>query len=266
MKLTRLRTYFRVWRLNASNTLQKLFINRATNILFFFGKTVRMGMSLLFIFLIKDQISSFSSYSIDQVVIFFLTYQFIDTLTQVFFRGVYMFRARIIRGTFDFMLLKPISPLFQALTDHPDINDTIFIIPTTLLSIYIATTLNISITWQSLLAYLILVANGLMIATALHILVLVSGIITKDIQGFIWIYRDLLRLSRFPVTIYLQPLRGVLFFVIPVGMMVTIPAEVLLNLTPSHSIAMAFMTGIGSLLVSLKIWQWSLKKYSSASS
>jgi len=264
--MKRLTTYFKIWRLNASNTLQEFFVNRYTHILFYLGKVIRLGMSLLFLYLIKDQIAQFSDYTPDQVIIFFLTYQFIDLLAQVVFRGVYLFRARIIRGNFEFMLLRPINPLFQALTDHPDINDTLFIIPTTILSLYIATTLDIQITIGSFLMYMLLVINAMMIATALHILVLAVGILTKDIEGLIWIYRDVMRLARFPVTVYLEPLRFALFFIIPVGLMITIPAEVLLNLTPAYSIWLTLATGVTLMGISLKIWKWSLKKYSSASS
>jgi len=264
--MKRTHTYFTIWRLNASNTMQKLFVNRATNILFFMGKIVRMGMSLLFLFLIKDQVAQFSKYTTDQVIIFFLTYQFLDTVTQVFFRGVYLFRNRIIQGTFDSMLLRPINPLFQALTDHPDLNDALFLIPTTILSIYITTTLDVRITLSSFLLYLLLLINGFIIATALHILVLVAGILTKDIDGFIWIYRDLMRLARFPVTVYLQPLRSILFFLIPIGMMITIPSEILLNIKPTYSILITTTTGFILMTLTLRLWKWSLKKYNSASS
>lgn len=259
-------TYLKVWQLNASNTLQEFFVNRYTHILFYLGKIIRFGMSLLFLYLIKDQVSQFSGYSTDQVIIFFLTYQFIDVLAQVLFRGVYLFSSRIIRGSFDFMLLRPINPLFQALTDHPDINDALFLIPSTILSIYIVSTLNVQVTLNSFLMYLLLLFNAMAMATALHILVLVVGIITKNVEGFIWIYRDVMRLARFPVTVYLEPLRFALFFIIPVGMMITVPAEVLLNLTPAYSLWITLATGIIFLWISLKLWSWSLKKYASASS
>ncbi|MBU0576132.1 ABC transporter permease [Patescibacteria group bacterium] len=264
--MKKIKTYFKVWRLNASNTIQELLVNRATHLLFFMGKMIKLSMSLLFLFLIKEQVAQFANYTTDQVIVFFLTYQFIDVLAQVFFRGVYLFRDRIIRGNFDFMLLRPINPLFQALTDHPDINDTIFLIPTTILSIYIASTLNIHITINSLTLYFLLLINAFLIAAALHILVLVAGILTKDTEGFIWMYRDMIQFARFPVTVYLEPLRSILFFIIPVGMMITIPSEVLLNLKPTYSIGVAFAIGLGSIILSLRLWKWSLKKYSSASS
>jgi len=258
--------YWTIWTITALNALQVAFVNRASNVLFFIGKTIRVSMSLLFLFLIRDQIAHFNQYTTDQVLIFYLTYQFIDTFSQIFYRGVYEFREKIRTGTFDFDLAKPISPLFRALTGQPDINDAFFFIPTTLVSIYIATTLQISVSLSSVLWYLVLLANAFLIATALHIIVLVVGVLTTEVEGVIWMYRDLMRLGRFPVSIYLEPMRLALFFIIPVGMMITIPAEVLLNLEPTYSAGLAIVIGVGILTASLWLWRWSLKHYSSASS
>ncbi|MFH1958905.1 MAG: ABC-2 family transporter protein [Patescibacteria group bacterium] len=147
-----------------------------------------------------------------------------------------------------------------------DINDAIFIIPTTILSIYLISTLNIEITLVSIVWYILLLINAFLIATAFHILILSLGILTTEINGFIWLYRDLTSLGRFPINIYLEPLRLALFFIVPVGMMITIPSEVLLNLKPTYSIITAFFTGISLLWISLRLWNWSLKQYSSASS
>ena len=265
-KIKRLATYFAVWKIFGFNAMQTTFVNRGSNLLFMIGKVIRLTMSLVFLYLIRENITNFAGYTVDQMIVFFLTYQFIDLLSQVFYRGVYMFGNLIRKGNFDFLLSKPINPLFRALTGRPDINDAIFIVPTTLISLYILTNLEITITLQSALLYAVLLVNSFLIATALHILVLVVGVLTTEVDGIIWIYRDLNHLSRFPVGIYMEPFRFALFFIIPIGMMVTIPTEILLGLRPTYSIFLATGVGIGSFLVSLKLWNWALKKYSSASS
>lgn len=265
-KMRRWHTYFQVWWLNASNALQVTFVNRGSNLLFMMGKIIRLTMSLLFLFLIKQQISHFAGYTTHQVIIFFLTYQFIDVLAQIFYRGAYVFRDKIVSGEFDFTLIRPISPLFQVLTGKPDVNDAIFIIPTTVASVWIALSLNLQFSWTNFGWYLVLLINSFLIATALHIMVLVMGILLKEVDGFMWTYRDLMQLARFPVNIYLEPLRWALFFVVPVGMMITIPAEVLLGLRPTYSLAIVGLIGPLFLIFSLRLWQWSLKKYASASS
>lgn len=262
----KLLTYYKIWKITALNAWQEAFVNRATNLLFMIGKIIRFSMSLLFLFLIKHQVGSFAGYTTDQIIIFFLTFQFVDVSSQVFYRGVYLFRDKIRTGEFDFYLAKPINPLFTSLTGKPDINDTIFLLPTTLLSIYLASTLDIKITFISLSWYLLLLINTFLIASALHILVLVVGVLSTEVEGVIWLYRDLMQLGRFPITVYLEPIKLALFFIIPIGMMITIPTEILLQLTPTYSITLTFAIGISSLFISLKLWNWSLKKYSSASS
>ena len=264
--LQRITTYLKVWQHFGKNALQETFINRGSNILFMLGKIIRLGMSLLFLFLIRENIDVFAGYTSDQMIVFFLTYQIIDIVGQVIYRGVYIFSNLVRSGEFDFLLTQPIHPLFRALTGKPDINDFIFLFPNILLTGYILSLLHLTITTWSILWYVVLLINAFLIVTALHILVLVVGILTTEVDGVIWIYRDLSHMGRFPVSIYMEPLRFALFFLIPIGMMITIPTEILLGLQPSYSTVWAFLVGFGSFLVSLKIWEWALQHYSSTGS
>ena len=258
--------YLKIWKITALNALQETFVNRATNLLFLTGKIIRLTMSLLVLWLIKSQLSAFGNYSADDVVIFFLTYLFIDTLSQVIFRGVYLFSPLVRSGEFDFLLIKPISPLFRALTGRPDFNDALFIIPSTIISLYLVTKLDVNITLTSFLWYLLLLFNSLLISTSLHIMVLVIGVLTTEVDGVIWMYRDLTRMGQFPVNIYLEPIRTILFFLIPIGVMFTVPTQILINEPASVSLVITFLIGVTSLLVSYGLWRWSLKKYTSTGS
>lgn len=250
----------------AVNALQEAFVNRWSNSLFFMGKALRFGMSLVFLLMIKKSTNAFGSYTTDQMIVFFLTYQLIDLLAQIVYRGVYLFGNMVKSGEFDFFLSKPINPLFRALTWKPDINDVFFFIPSTVVSFIIISQLHLTFTVQSILLYMMLLINSFLIATSLHILVLTVGILTTEVDGVIWMYRDVVSLGQLPISIYQEPLRSILFFIIPVGMMITVPAEVLFNTNPSYSILTTTVVGIGSLLVSLRLWNWGIKQYSSASS
>lgn len=261
-----LSTYFAVWKIVATNALQEAFVNRWSNTLFFVGKALRFGMSLVFFMMIKENTRVLGSYTTDQMIVFFLTYQFIDLSAQIFFRGSYLFGNMVRTGEFDFFLSKPINPLFRALTWKPDINDVIFLFPSTALSIFILTQLNLNMTTESVITYVILLCNSFLIVTALHILVLTVGIITTEVDGVIWMYRDLMQLGQMPISIYQEPLRSILFFIIPIGMMITVPAEVLFNGQTSYNLVLTTTIGITSLSVSLKLWNIGLRSYSSASS
>lgn len=263
---THLRTYFRVWLLTAQNSLQEAFVNRWSNVLFLLGKCLRLGMSLLFLYLLKEREISLVGYTTDQVIVFFLTYQIVDVMSQVLYRGVYVFGGLIRSGEFDFLMTRPISPLFRALTGKPDFDDAVFMIPTLGLSFYFLLTLDVTVTWLSGLFYLGLLINSMLIVTALHILVLVVGVMTTEVDNIIWTYRDLSRLGQFPVTMYIEPLQSALFFILPIGLMITIPAQVLLNTPPTISLSVTTLFGVGFFILSLQIWNWGLRQYSSASS
>jgi ABC-2 type transport system permease protein len=262
--LHRLRVYWTVWLTIAQFALAETFVSRWTNMLFLTGKAVRFGMLLFFLIVIKENVQTFAGYTAEQMVVFFLTYQFLDTLAQIFYRGVYEFSWKIRSGDLDFYLSKPIQPLFRILTGRPDFIDVFFFIPTTALSIYLIRDVLFTATAADLATYGILLINGFLIATAFHILILAMGIITVQVDNVVMLYRDINVMTRFPVTIYQEPLRTLLLFAIPVGIMNTIPAEVLLHKPLTTTVWVACLFGVGFFFASLKIWGEAIKQYTGA--
>jgi len=263
---TRFKTYWKVWKRAGINALQITFVNRGTNALFVAGKSIRFFITLLFLFLIKENVQTFAGYTSDQLVVFFLVFNFIDSISQALLRGVYSFGSQVRTGEFDFLLIKPLIPHFRILTDKPDIDDVIFLIPSSIISGYIISTLNIDISFQSILLFIVLFFNAFMIAVALHILIVSITILTTQVDGLLWLYRDLTALGKFPINIYSNLLKFSLFFIIPIGFMITVPAQVLMNTTPSVQIGWTLTVGVISLIISLNIWKKCLERYTSASS
>jgi ABC-2 type transport system permease protein len=92
------------------------------------------------------------------------------------------------------------------------------------------------------------------------------GIITLEIDHTIMIYRDLTSLGRFPIDIYKEPLKSILTFVIPVGVMVTLPAKALIGLISPVGVLISFVVGILAIFLSARFWKYALRFYTSASS
>jgi ABC-2 type transport system permease protein len=262
--LSRAQVYWTVWWKMAQYAWAETFLNRGTSFLFIFGKALRFIMALFFLLLLQQNLNGIGDYTTDQIVIFFLTYQFLDTVSQIIFRGVYIFGWQVRSGELDFYLSKPISPLFRILTGKPDILDAFFLIPSTALSIWIALHLNIHVTLLGLLMYFCLLINGFFILMSLHILVVCLGIVTTEVDNAIMLYRDINNLARFPVDIYREPLRTMLYFLVPVGIINTVPTQILLGIPSFLSFFAVFGFGIGFFLISIGVWKLSVKKYSSA--
>lgn len=256
--------YFRIWVRLTLSSFQTAFVSRFGATLFIIAKSLRFIFFLVMIVLVVTKTRTLAGYSLNQAIIFFLTFNIVDTVTQLLFREVYRFRPLIVSGDFDLTLVKPVNPLFTALMGGADPLDIFTLVPyLVLLVIFIGRT---PLSGAGVTAYLILTLNAFMIATAFHILVLALGIITTEIDHTVMIYRDITSMARFPVDIYREPLRGFITFIIPVGVMMTFPPKALFGFLSGPLLGVAL--GIGTFLfyLSLRVWRYALTQYASASS
>ena len=192
------------------------------------------------------------------------TFNIVDVFAQFLFREVYRFRPLIISGGFDLVLVKPINALFRSLMGGADLYDLITLPPLIFAVFYLGGQLNPSLLHSAY--YILLLINGLLIAAAFHIAVISLGIITLEIDNSIMIYRDIISLGRLPIDIYKEPLRGMLTYLIPVGIMISFPAKALMGLMTIAGIFLSFILGGVLIFSSLKFWNYALKQYTSASS
>lgn len=248
----------------SKNSFLMWFSQRFLFVVFLLGKVFRFFFFFFFLFLITKGTQTVAGYNSGQIIFFFLTFNLIDTISQFFFREVYRFRTLIVSGDFDLVLVKPVNSLFRSLMGGADFIDLITL-PFLIWGVYhFGSFLNPTLLLTTF--YVLLVLNGLLIATAFHILVLAMAIITSEIDHSIMIYRDITALARFPVDIYKEPLRGALTYLIPIGIMITLPGKALMGLVSPVGVALSLMFGILCVIISLKFWNFALKKYTSASS
>lgn len=234
-----------------------------TGIVFFMvGKVFRFFMFFMFVFILLSNTKVLAGYTLTQTLVFFLTFNVIDTLAQLLFREVYRFRPLVVSGEFDGVLVKPFHPLLKVLVGGVDVLDLILLVPYILVLGFFVIKAQTTASFSYLL-YFMLLANAILIATGFHILVLALGILTTEVDHTIMIFRDLTRMAAVPVDIYRQPLRSVITFVIPIGIMMTFPVKGLFNLLSWQLILVSLAIGVGLFLVSLWSWQAALRKYQS---
>lgn len=259
-----MKRYFKIWLIMSKNSFLAVFNQKMALTIFLLGKLIRFFFFFAFIIFLLKGTKSLAGYNLNQTLLFFFTFNLIDTISQFLFREVYRFRPLIVSGGFDLVLSKPINALFRSLMGGADVIDLITIIPLTIATFYVASLLNPSILHTTF--YILLVLNGLVIASAFHIFVLGLGIVTLEIDHTIMIYRDLTALGRFPIDIYKEPLRGIITFLIPIGVMVSFPAKAIMGLMSPIGVLWSLAFGGLILFLSLKFWKFALKKYTSASS
>ena len=267
-KIQDLRIYMRnikIWWLFVLATAKEAFESRFGVVLFSVGKIFRFVFFILFLIILLLRTKGIAGYSFWQVVLFYLTFNFIDTTAQLLFRHVYRFRYTVTSGTFDFDLLRPYSPLIANLLGGMDMLDIpmfALFFGGIIFCFFHLWPLSIG----NIILYILLLANGLLIASAFHIFVLALGILTTAVDNTIMLYRDITQMGRLPVDIYKDPLRSIVTFVVPVGVMMTFPVKVLLGLLSLKFIVIAFSIGVIFYMLSLICWRYALSQYASASS
>jgi ABC-2 type transport system permease protein len=241
-------------------------VSRFSAGIFLTGKIFRFVFFIIFLLTIFSQTRVLAGYTSGQALFFFLTFNIIDTITQLFFREAYRFRPLVVSGDFDLVLAKPVNPLFRALAGGADPLDLIMLVPYLGALIYVAMSLPSAIGFVNVMSYLVLVFNGLVIATGFHILVLSLAVVTTEIDHAIMIYRDLTAMGRVPVDVYRPPLRGILTFIVPVGIMMTFPARAFLGLLSLPMALLSLLIGTVFCYACVKTWHYALRHYASASS
>ena len=248
--------------LYAALYFKMIFQQRTGIVLFTLGKVIRFLFLFFMIYLVFSKTRLVKGYSLNQMIIFYLTFNIIDTASQLLFREVYRFRPLVVSGSFDLVLLKPHHPFLRILVGGIDFLDLLLLFPYIFLTIFFISKIpNLSLLLTT--SYFILIINSLLIATAFHIIVLALAILTTEVDHTIMIYRDMTSLGRFPLEIYKEPVRGIFTFLIPIGIMMSFPPKALLNLLSPISYLLSVVVSGLLLFISLKLWHLALKKYQS---
>jgi ABC-2 type transport system permease protein len=256
--------YIKIWWILTLGTSQIAFQSRFGASLFLLGKLLRYVFFFFFLIILVNKTKFIAGYSFWEIVLFYATFNLLDTLPQFFFRNVYRFRQQILNGYFDNLLLKPLPSLFHPLFGGSDILD-LLIIALSLGFIYFAGMHIQNITPLHIFTYILLVINGFLISLGLHVFILGTGILSTAIDNTVMLYRDLTQMGRLPVEIYQEPLRGFITFIIPVGIMMTYPSKALMGLLSFQGVLVACIFGLALLFLSMRFWNFALKNYTSAS-
>ncbi len=254
--------YLKIFLLLSKYSLTSVLQGRIAILLFTLGKLIRFFMFFFFIAYLLQNTSAIKGYTTNQALIFFLTFNIIDSISQAFFREVYRFRQLVVSGELNTILVKPYPVLLRVLLGGVDPMDIGISFGYIAMVIYYMQVTDV-FTTISVVSYVLLIMNSLVIATAFHIIVLGFGIISADVDHGILIYRDITSAGRFPLEIYKEPLRSMLTFVVPVGIMMSFPAEALFGKLSLFEALLGILVSFGGLGLSLLLWRSALKKYQS---
>jgi ABC-2 type transport system permease protein len=263
MKL--LKKYWLIWIRSASMAMQAQLTYRLGSFGFLLGKMIRLLFFFAFMAAVFNHVETVAGYSLVETALFFMTFNLVDMTAQILFRAVYGARRTVNEGDFDFYLVQPCSPLFRMTCSTVDFLDIVTIIPVIFMTGAVFARLP-PMPWERYAAYFFLLANGVALIYAIHVLVAALAVRTQELESAIWIYRDVMFMGKFPVDVYAPAVRWALTLGIPIAVMTTFPAKALLGRLSQSWMVYAFGLTAAALPLSYLFWKDSVAQYTSSSS
>lgn len=110
-----------------------------------------------------------------------------------------------------------------------------------------------------------MVTVGIVITWALRMLLASLAFWAPSVELDV-LYQALWQCGQYPVSIYRQPIRFALTYILPAAFISTIPASMLIHGTDLLQIATGLIVGTGAAIVVQLVWNAGLRRYTSATS
>jgi ABC-2 type transport system permease protein len=169
-------------------------------------------------------------------------------------------------GTLDFLLTKPISSQFMVSFRHVGIYNWLDPILGLGLVALALVRRGEPVSVGSLAGFALLVVTGTAVMYAAALSVQCLAVWAIGAEGLDDLIEGMVEAGRFPVQMYRGIVRALLTFAIPVAMLTTFPAEALLGRGSWRLAAVAVAVAVVLLGVTSRLWTWSLRHYTGASS
>lgn len=222
------------------------------------------GMAALGI--VYTRVDTLGGWSWAEAVVLLGTYQIVSGLYTTFIEpNVAWFGGQVRSGTLDSILLKPVSSVFLVSLG----SCAPLALAQVLLGFVVLGTglrdLDSSLSVWRFAVWLLLLAVGLTVAWASRVLVASMALWTPGIELDV-VYGAVWQFGRYPVSIYQQPMRFVLTYLLPVASISTFPAHALTRGASLPLLLVGVVVGIGAIMLVRLVWNAGLRRYTSATS
>jgi ABC-2 type transport system permease protein len=116
-----------------------------------------------------------------------------------------------------------------------------------------------------ILGWLLTLAMGIAITWASRVLLASLAFWAPSFQPEV-LYKALWQFGRYPVSVYRQPIRFTLTYVLPMAFIATVPAQALTRGPSPLLLIVGLAVGLGAILVVQLVWNVGLRRYTSATS
>ena len=168
-------------------------------------------------------------------------------------------------GKLDFTLLRPLDIQFQASFRYWQPMALIDLVFGLGVLVFATSQLGQALTFLRLLVFLFTLISS--VTTLYAILLFFAGLVFWS-PGFLftWIFDGMFQLARYPVGLYPGWLQLILTWIIPVGIMTTLPVQALTGVLTPGMLVIGVCLSLVFLVSASIFFRWGIQRYASASS
>ena len=222
-----------------------------------------VGGTVLF-YSFRDRIGGWSFYEALLVIgLFFLMLGVIDIALLPNVQGM---GDHIRKGTFDFVLVKPLNSQLHGTLRLFKVHRMSSVFSGIGILVFALAKLQIAPNFGQITLFFLIGLCAIVMVYSILTMLSTVAFWTVAIDNIHELFFAFLDAAKYPASAFPEPLHGIIMFIIPVGFMTTVPAQVLLNrITPSlvlYGVVLAALL----LAASISLWRVAVRNYSSASS
>jgi ABC-2 type transport system permease protein len=263
----RIGRYIRIWIRGSVLNFSYIATNRFDFVIFVGLKLTRMGFFILFPLALFDQVPTLAGYSRGEVLLLFAVFNIIDVLAQLtWFRGLDTLKYLVRFGELDFVLSKPISPLFYVGFRVIDYFDLLTVPGAIAFLVYAFSQLETPLTGGAILVGIFLFILANIVAFCICLALTSINLYSSEFESGLWLYRHLSNVSRLPPEVFARSVQFFLTFIFPMFVVINFPSRGLLGLLSPALVGWAVVATILWLFFSVWVWRRALRYYTSASS
>ena len=259
--------YLRLLKLFTTISLERQMAHPTSFFLAFVGKSLRMGLQLVF-WRVLFGVARIPGWDLHAAIVFTAFYTTLETsMVITYHRNLFYYLPSMIKkGEFDFLLTKPIPTLFYSSLRIIDCMDASSALVPLGLWIYIFSTRPELFTLEFLGTGFLLLFFGFAILFGVTVAIAATAFWTLTSSGTGRAFEGLIRIARYPIDLLPRPAMLVLTYGIPVAFLASLPSKILLGFAPQYFIIIGATFAVVFPLIGLFVWQKGLRRYTSASS
>jgi ABC-2 type transport system permease protein len=262
-----MRRYWRLYRVFWRNGFRREIEFRAN----FWAKVIT-NFAWLFFFIALVQViyahtNAIAGWNRNDAFLLVATCYWMSSIASItFFRNLGMLPSLVRLGTFDFVLVKPVSSLFWTSFRFVNMDEIGTLIGSLAMLGYAVSRMRPLPDLMQVMEYFVLCFSGLTMYYSLYLLTMTFSFWLVRVDNLSALIDTVLYMARFPTDIFRGVLQRILTFIIPLAFIATIPSKAMLGrmewwlLPVGVGLAAFLLTG------AVAFWRFATKYYTSASS